>query len=167
YSRPFVGACELDISGEIDRNFEKYYTISEQLPTYISTVVKRDEQGKCVFAGGIVLQPLPFASEETLAEMLIGDDLDAICETLPTLGIDGIAEKYFQAKPADATYKYAIYQCHCSRAYLAEVIASLGETQTRQIIQEDGAVRIHCHYCNTEYEFTEADADKIFKSLKE
>jgi redox-regulated HSP33 family molecular chaperone len=93
--------------------------------------------------------------------------LDKICETLPDLGIDGVAETCFQASLEDATYKHAIYQCHCSRAYLAEVIASLGETQTRQIIQEDGAVRIHCHYCNTEYEFTEADADKIFRTRKE
>jgi redox-regulated HSP33 family molecular chaperone len=32
----------------------------------------------------------------------------------------------------------------------------------RQIIREDGAVRVHCHYCNTDYTFGEEDADQLF-----
>ena len=46
---------------------------------------------------------------------------------------------------------------------MAQVLASLGETQMREIIQQDGAVRVHCHYCNTDYAFDEKDADEIFK----
>ena len=33
YSRPFVGACALNSSGSVERAFEEYYRISEQLPT--------------------------------------------------------------------------------------------------------------------------------------
>ena len=57
----------------------------------------------------------------------------------------------------------SVYKCNCSRAYLQEVLVSLGEAQMRQIIKEDGAVRVHCHYCNTDYAFTDADADTMFK----
>jgi molecular chaperone Hsp33 len=39
---------------------------------------------------------------------------------------------------------------------------SLGEAQMREIIESDGAVRVHCHYCNTDYEFTEKDVDVVF-----
>ena len=56
----------------------------------------------------------------------------------------------------------AAYRCNCSKHYLSRVLVSLGEEALREIIREDGAARIHCHYCNTDYEFTDADADKIF-----
>ena len=163
YAKPFVGSCALHESGKIDRIFETYYAISEQLPTYFSTVVRLNENGECTFAGGLVLQPLPFADEDVLFAMPTGERLDEIAATLPAVGIDGVTENGFGGNASEITEKYAIYQCHCSRAYLAEVLASLGETQTREIIKEDGAVKIHCHYCNTEYAFTEADADLIFQ----
>ena len=38
----------------------------------------------------------------------------------------------------------------------------LGEEQMRAIIREDGAVRVHCHYCNTDYSFDDKDADEMF-----
>ena len=56
----------------------------------------------------------------------------------------------------------AQYQCNCSREYLLGVLASLGETQMRQIIAEDGELRAHCHYCNTDYVFGDEDADILF-----
>jgi len=55
------------------------------------------------------------------------------------------------------------YKCNCSREYLTRVLVSLGNEQMQQIIKEDGAVRVHCHYCNTDYEFTEEDRRKIFR----
>ena len=44
-----------------------------------------------------------------------------------------------------------------------QVLTSLGEAQMRSIIREDGAVRVHCHYCNTDYSFDDSDADMMFK----
>lgn len=55
YSRPFVGMCELPESGDADGAFEEYYRISEQLPTFIATVVELSEEGKCTFASAAVL----------------------------------------------------------------------------------------------------------------
>ena len=46
--------------------------------------------------------------------------------------------------------------------YLAGVLVSLGEAQMREIIRADGALRVHWHYCNTDYVFTDEDADKLF-----
>ena len=61
--------------------------------------------------------------------------------------------------------KRAQYKCRCSKAYLGEVLVSLGEAQMREIIREDGAVRIHCHYCNTDYEFYDEDVDYLFPRI--
>ena len=56
----------LPFGGGLDEAFETYYKESEQLPTRLKTLVKLDEKGECVFAGVVVLQPLPFADETVL-----------------------------------------------------------------------------------------------------
>jgi molecular chaperone Hsp33 len=161
YNRPFVGACALPEMGGLDEGFEEYFRISEQLPTRIKTVVEFDEKGVCVFAGFVALQPLPFAEESVLNEVK-NADLDAL---LAMLKMQGVAECITQSFHVDKTgweERKAAYKCNCSRRYLTRVLVSLGERQMRQIIEEDGAVRVHCHYCNTDYEFTNEDADLLF-----
>ena len=160
YSRPVVGACALPENGGIDEAFEEYYRISEQLPTYVATEVKM-EQDNCVFAGAAVLQPLPFADQATL-EKVRAFDLKALLAELETKEVEEVASTHFEKEEKVWETRRAVYKCNCSRRYLMRVLVSLGEEQLRAIIQEEGAARIHCHYCNTDYEFTSEDADMLF-----
>ena len=161
YNRPFVGACALPKTGGVDEAFEEYYRISEQLPTYIKTRVDLDENGDCVFAGVAVLQPLPFADETTL-EKVESFNMFSVLEELKTLGAEETARRRFDVSKEVFESRTAVYKCNCSRRYLLRVLVSLGEEQLREIIKDEGAARIHCHYCNTDYEFNEEDADKLF-----
>lgn len=161
YSRPFVGSCAVPKTAGVDGAFEEYFRISEQLPTRIATVVELDENGACSFAGAVALQPLPFADKKTLRktqEVVLDEALTDLKKT----GLIKTAEKHFGETAAAREERRAEYKCNCSRGYLLGVLASLGEEQLRQIIKEEGAVRVHCHYCNTDYEFTEEDADELF-----
>ena len=95
YGRPFVGMCELPESGDADGAFEEYYRISEQLPTFIATVVELSEEGKCTFASAAVLQPLPFADEKTVRELPKGKDLKKIAEEIKAIGLKKVANLFF------------------------------------------------------------------------
>ncbi len=161
YSRPFVGSCAFGKDGGVDEAFEEYFRISEQLPTRFQTVIKKDERGELAFAGIAVLQPLPFADEKTI-EKTWAYDLNSLLERAQALGVERAAEEAFGKNERVWEAREGVYQCNCSREYLTRVLVSLGEAQMREIIQTDGAVRIHCHYCNTDYEFTEKDADEVF-----
>ncbi len=161
YSRPFVGACAFPQDGNFDKILEEYYRVSEQLPTRIATVVEINEQGRCAFAGVLALQPLPFATEETL-EKVAATDAYALLRKLKGNAVADFVRKYFQADESVFEERSAIYKCNCSREYLAGVLVTLGEAQMRDIIATEGAVRAHCHYCNSDYEFTDEDADKLF-----
>ena len=162
YNRPFVGACALPKNGGVDEAFEEYYRISEQLPTYLKTTVELNEKGGCVFAGVAVLQPLPFASEETL-EKVKNTSLDELLSIVKTLGVEAAANAQFVSDQSVWDLRKAEYKCNCSKEYLTRVLVPLGEEELRRIVREDGAVRIHCHYCNGDYEFTDQDVDGIFK----
>lgn len=161
YSRPFVGACAVPFGAGVDEAFEEYFRISEQLPTRIKSVVELDENGACIFAGVAVLQSLPFAEKETV-EKTNGFSLSALLTALKEKGTAACVRESFSENFSVWEEREAVYKCNCSRSYLTRVLVSLGKEQMLHIIQEDGAVRIHCHYCNTDYEFTEEDAERIF-----
>ena len=163
YSRPFVGSCALPKNPTVDGILEEYYRVSEQLPTFFGSVVDFDEEGEVLFAGIAVLQPLPFTDESTVAALPKGDELKEIVRKIPALGLENVLKTEFSAKSDGIKGSKATYTCNCSREYLMQVLTSLGEEQMRAIIREDGAVRVHCHYCNTDYAFGNSDADIIFK----
>ena len=167
YSRPFVGSCAIPEQATVEGIVEEYYRISEQLPTYIGAVVDFDEKGEVSYAGMAVLQPLPFTSESTIAALPKGEALRAIVQKMQGMELEEVAIREFSAKKDGIKGKKATYTCNCSRAYLLQVLTSLGEEQMREIIREDGAVRVHCHYCNTDYSFDDRDADLIFKRKKQ
>ncbi len=158
YSRPFVGSCALEEGGTLDELIEEYYRVSEQLPTRIQTVVELDEGGRCAFAGVIALQPLPFASLKNL-EKVERYDLSSRLAKFRAEGANGSFEKEYESR-------LAVYSCNCSREYLSALLVTLGEGQLREVIRTEGAVRVHCHYCNTDYEFTGEDVDRLFPKKK-
>ena len=162
YSRPFVGSCGHPATVGVEEILEEYYRISEQLPTFFGCVVDFDDEGKVSFAGIAVLQPLPFTDEGTIEALPKGEALRALVRKVAKDGVDAVAIDDFSAKKDGIKGRKATYTCNCSRDYLKQVLTSLGEAQMRAIIREDGAVRVHCHYCNTDYAFDDKDADEMF-----
>lgn len=163
YHLPFVGSCALK-DGNIDASFEEYFRISEQLPTHIQTAVEFDENGALTFAGVAVLQPLPFADPEIL-QSAENYPLQDLLTTLRKEGLTQTVNEHFP-NAQSIHLRHACYKCNCSREYVKRVLVSLGKTQTQQVIDEEGSVKIHCHYCNTDYEFTQEDADRIFENAE-
>ena len=162
YNRPFVGSCAYQGETGIDGAFEAYFSKSEQLPTYIKTAVQTKENGEVVFSGVVALQPLPFASEETL-EKVKNAPLEEVLKSLKTQSIAQTATKYFSSLREAEQMRFAQYKCNCSRDYLSRVIVTLGKTQAENIVKEDGAIKVHCHYCNSNYTFTQNDLNELFE----
>ncbi len=160
YSRPFVGSSPL-VEGDIDAQFEEYYRISEQLPTRLLSYAHLDEKGEIASAGVIALQPLPFALQKTLDSLPDREEMQKILLSALQEGLEEGAIKGFGALQS-VTKKSGQYRCRCSKEYLGEVLVSLGERELRDIVKEEGAVRIHCQYCNRDYEFFDGDVDILF-----
>lgn len=161
YRRPFVGTCALPGVGGVDAAFEEYYAKSEQLPTYIQSCVQLNEQGECTFAGVAVMQPLPFAEEDVLG-VCANFPLNELLEDMQKLPLEKVATAHFTTNEQANGYKKAEYKCNCSKDYLSRVLATISQDELRTIVKEDGAVRVHCHYCNTDYAFNEEDINALF-----
>ncbi len=163
FFRPFTGTCELK-SCDVSENLMQYFFKSEQIDTAVAIGVKM-QGGKCVCAGGVVMQLMPGAKEENMrkAEDAMQNFSDVV-SVLSKLGAEGIINGYF----AEETLKYGSYlsfpeyKCNCSRKKIEGVILPLGKAELLNIVVERGKVSVHCHYCNTDYDFFEEDVLKLF-----
>lgn len=159
YSQPFVGTCELS-TGNVGDEFSRYFALSEQLPTAFFLVTKAKDEN-CVYSGGIMVQPMPSASEESVervSEILANMNVE---EVLSSMDAEEFVKTYFGN--VETTVRQPLYRCTCSRDYLRDILMSFGEDELRRMIKEDGRICTHCHFCNTDYVFTEPDIDLMFE----
>lgn len=168
FFRPFTGACEL-ISDDVSQNMEHYFDISEQIPTKVR-VGAEFEGGKCLAAGGVVMQLLPGHSDEARAfvEEKAAEIFD-IASDLRLLGAEGVMKKHF-ANEVSLAHIYITqpeYKCNCSREKISAILLTMGKSELSDIIREQGEVSVHCHYCNTDYKFGKDDIEKLFKDTHE
>lgn len=165
YGKPFVGTCEL-VDGDVDKDFEYYYRLSEQLPTYIRTDVVFDGNGLCKAAGGVFLQPMPGASGMAVqAAQNFRDQLSDFGKLLEDKGMAGLLKEVFGVENAQETA--FSYGCRCSKEYIAGVLSSMGEKELRDILAAEGKISVHCHYCGSDYEFKEEDVNEMFPPATE
>lgn len=164
FYRPFIGECELKCD-DVSENLMQYFHMSEQVETAVALGVKLSG-GKCVAAGGVVMQLLPGTSEEDMekAEEKMQSFVNP-AEVVEKYGADGIIDTFFKGLLRDGeTYlTFPEYKCNCSREKISGVLLPLGRDELNKIIEEEGSVKVHCHYCNTDYEFTKDDVDKLLK----
>jgi len=160
YVQPFVGTAPIS-SGNISRIFEEYYIVSEQLPTQIITDVLFDEAGKLVSSVGLFLQPLPSASFESKARAVNKAlSINGLASNISEKGIEEWTKENFDGDYA--VELSARYKCNCSRKYIEGVILSMGKDELYDIVNKEGKVNVHCHYCNTDYDFYRDDIDELF-----
>ncbi len=157
---PFVGSCQL-VSGEIAEDFSAYFLQSEQRPTAIALGVKIAPDGSCVGAGGLFLQPLPGASEESISycerEISKYAKLSSVIEAEGAKGI----LRAFGAE--NAVREEVCYRCHCSRARAEGLVVALGREEAEAVLHELGKITVHCDYCNTDYEVDGARLAALFE----
>lgn len=164
YSRPFVGSCELtyekaggkeeDCGGFVAANFEEYFRVSEQLPTQFFVNVNTEKEE--FYCG--VLQALPGCETgwEEEAERL----LCIATEEYKKTGDPESAAKKISGEISCVEKREIEYKCNCSREYLKGVLSSMGKDAVEELLEKDGKIEVHCHYCNTDYVFFRDDFEK-------
>lgn len=164
---PYVGKVHL-ATGEIAEDLTDYFLFSEQQHSivYLNTWVETDFS--VVNAGGIIVMPLPFCSEETLK--FVESKVPKIANyAIYLMGKQAkeVVEDIFEGMPLKITDTlYPKYHCDCSRKRLEEVLLSLGEKEIKDMIEKDGGAQITCRFCNKKYDFSADDLTKILEEGK-
>ncbi len=179
---PYVGTIAL-VDGEIADDLTAYYFISEQQNSAISLGVKVDVDYTIAAAGGMIIQMLPNAADESI------DALEAMLEKLPpitTLVEEAVSENHgksdegvlqammdriFAQMPEEyqvetLEFKEMRWHCDCSEERLEKVLMTIGEKDLTDIIEEDGQAELVCQFCCKKYHFDKEHLERILEAVK-
>ena len=161
----FTGRVALQ-TGEIGDDFSYYFAASEQTPSVVSVGVLVNDTNEILSSGGFIIQLLPEATEEDIT--YIEDKLKDF-PAVSALIHDGktpeeILKMLFEdVKILDSQDLF--FECDCSRERMKEAIKMVGKDEINAMIEEDHGCEIHCHFCNTYYQFDDEEIKEIRDSI--
>lgn len=163
---PYIGICPI-ISGEIAEDFAEYFAKSEQKNTAVALGVLVDKNG-VKSAGGYIITPMPDATNDEISQVEQSIfKAGAISKMLDkNLSLQEIAKKI----TGDENIKLIeeniipIYECDCSKEYMANALVTLDKKEIKSMIEEDGKAELTCHFCNKKYNFSKEELEEIAKN---
>ena len=164
---PYVGSVPL-VSGEIGDDVTAYFAHSEQTPTACALGVLVDTDLSVKVAGGYLIQLLPGASDEVIDAVEDGIKRAGSVTTMLEQGMtpeDILGQVLGDLGVVFMETTEVSYKCYCSRERVTSALISLGKKELMEIAQEGETFPVSCQFCDTVYEFTPEDIQKLVKSL--
>ena len=157
---PISGSLEL-VSSEIAEDITYYFAKSEQIPSVVGLGVLVDTDFSVLQAGGFIVQLLPGAKEEFITTL--EDSLTKLPSVTKMLS-DG--QPVLTTLFPNQKFRYhgeitPSFTCNCSRERTQKALVSVGKIELQAILDEDKGAKIHCHFCNTDYDFSEEDIREL------
>lgn len=162
---PYVGSVQM-LGGEIAEDIAQYFVESEQIPTAcaLGVLVDRDQSVRC--AGGYIIQLLPGAGEDVISKVEAGvyaagavtkmllaqDDPEAMLRTV----LSDFELEILETAPVE-------YRCTCSRERVERALLSLGASELRDILTQQGQAELTCQFCDKVHRFSGEDLQGLIQ----
>lgn len=149
-------------STSMSENLMQYFAQSEQISTLVWLAIN-DEQ-----AAGMILQLMPGQNNEQREQfweyaVQLGQTVTE--EELLGLTNETILHRLYHETELRLFEPRSIrFKCHCSKDKMMQVIKLLGKEDSLALIQEKGAIKINCEFCNSHYAFDAIDVDLMFRN---
>ena len=159
---PYIGQIEL-VSGELGMDFAQYFTVSEQQPSLVALGVLTS--GSAILkAGGLLIQPLPGCTEETLQQLELRSPMFAdISREMTFASLEELLEGWFRGLEPEVLEEQPLcWHCACSRDRMERALISLGRKELQSLIDEDQGAELGCHFCHRHYNFTTDDLKTLY-----
>jgi len=164
-NHPFTGQVILKY-GNIAQDLAYYYLTSEQVPTAFNLSIKFDRAGRVTGAGGLLLQAMPKADEDVVA------DLEERVVRLPSLGEvftarrsarDLVLEVFQQHSPRILARRPVAFACGCNKERLRSLLTLLPIDELKDM-RDNGPfpLEMRCRHCNAAYTFSRKEIQAIY-----
>jgi len=155
----YQGIIELK-GNALSNGIEAYFQQSEQLPTRLWLTSDEDA------CAGLLLQELP-GDENNSPDWEHHEHLAATIrdEELLSLQASEILHRlYHEENVRLFDSEIFSFRCSCSRERIDAMLTSLGYTEVRQTLEQEGKIAVDCEFCNAHYEYDAVDVEKLFAS---
>ncbi|MSQ47030.1 MAG: Hsp33 family molecular chaperone HslO [Deltaproteobacteria bacterium] len=155
------------VSGEIGADIAHYLLSSEQIPSAVSLGVFVAPTEAVVAAGGFILQVMPGASPETIAQLetcvarakpvsqLVREGASPI--EIITHALEGFTPMTVGEVPVR-------FVCRCSRERVMGALVALGVAEIRDLVKKEGQARVTCEFCNEQYVLDRGELEALIAS---
>lgn len=162
---PYVGQTELK-TGEIGDDLTYYFASSEQVPSAVGLGVLMEKDNTVRQAGGFIIQLMPFAEEEVIAQLEKKlAEVTSVTELLDQgYTPEMLLEKLLGNMGLEINEKIETgFSCNCDKVRVGKVLISLGEKELQSMIDEGQDIELNCHFCNTNYKFTVEELKELLE----
>lgn len=162
---PYVGQCALQTS-EIAEDLTYYFATSEQTPSSVGLGVLMNQNNTVEQAGGFIIQLMPFAEDEVISKL--EENLSKINSVTELMQAGNGPEEILEIIAGDMGVEIldkipTKFYCDCNKTKVEKVIVSIGEKDIQEMIDEKKDIEVKCHFCNTGYQFSVDELNKILK----
>ncbi|WP_126424734.1 Hsp33 family molecular chaperone HslO [Brevibacillus marinus] len=165
---PYQGSAPL-VSGEIGEDFTYYFAVSEQTPSAVGVGVLVHPDDRAVLAaGGFIVQVMPGAPEEVVAEL--EKRIGQLPQVSRMIGEGCTPEQMLERvldQPRILDRVDITFSCTCSSDKVGEVLYSLGREELASMIDEQGEAEVYCHFCNQRYHFAKEQLQEILGQMEQ
>lgn len=164
----FTGQVPL-VSGEIAEDFTEYFVVSEQTPSAVSLGVLVNPDKTVKAAGGLTIQVMPGATDETITLL---EQHIAQMEPISTmidrgLSPEEVLNEVLGAENVEILNKIDVsFSCNCSRERFSNAIIGLGTKEIKDMIDEDGRAEASCHFCLESYIYSKEDLEGFIDEIR-
>lgn len=159
---PYIGQTPI-VTGEIAEDITSYFAVSEQTPTVCALGVLVDRDLSIKAAGGLIIQLLPTAMEDTIEK--VERSIEGL-EPITTLIDRGMtpeeicrhALKEFELEVLDTAEP--VYKCNCSKKRVEKALLSAGRDELLSMA-EDKKTEVCCRFCDKKYVFTPSELKRL------
>lgn len=165
---PYVGQTIL-MTSEIAEDLTYYFATSEQVPSSVGLGVLMEKDNTVKQAGGFIIQVMPFVEEAVVAKLEEniakiepvtsmldkGYTPEQILETV----LEGFDVEFNDTMPT-------AFHCNCSKLRVEKALISIGKKDIQEMIDDGKDIEMHCHFCNTSYQFSVEELKEILKKSR-
>jgi len=165
---PYLGQTIL-VTSEIAEDLTYYFATSEQTPSSVGLGVLMEKDNTVKQAGGFIIQVMPFIEEAVVAKLEENiNKIDSVTAMLDKgFTPEQILETVLEGMDIEYTDKLpAQFACNCSKERVEKALISVGRKDIKEMIDDGEPIEMHCHFCNTSYEFTVEELKEILKKSR-
>ena len=132
-------------------------------PSIIETIDELTHGDAVLKAGGLLIQPLPGCTEETLEQLELRTPMFAdISRELTFENPEGLMAGWFQGMDPRILERTTIaWGCGCSRDRMEKALISLGRKELEELSNDPKGAELGCHFCHQHYTFTPAQLKEL------
>jgi molecular chaperone Hsp33 len=156
------------VSGEIGQDIAHYLLHSEQVPSAVSLGVFVQPDETVTAAGGFVVQVMPGASGETIAQL---ETNVAQAQPVSQMVREGatpqeILTRILSGFGAVVVGEQSVrFACHCSTERVLGVLVALGRKEVEGLLAQEGRATVTCEFCNERYMVGRAELEALLQDL--